>query len=78
MSYSIKIVKDGGGLRLEPIQEAALHHIPDGMITVTGHHVPAGEQGTESYGVMVQPADGGPQFSSAGWSTVDRRKVATA
>lgn len=42
MSYGFTITKDADGLRLNPIHETALAHIPDGAFTVSGHTPAAG------------------------------------
>lgn len=58
MSYSLTITHDANGVRLEPVSEQALRHVPLGTITVSGHDVKPGENGSNFVQVSVKSEDG--------------------
>lgn len=78
MSFSFTVVKDSDGLRLDmPNLHQALPYIPDGVYMVGGHHVLAGETGSESLSVSLSAAEGG-YFSANVSMPISRPPAAVA
>jgi hypothetical protein len=78
MSYSLTITHDADGLRLEPVSEQALQHVPLGTITVSGHDVKSGESGTNFVQVSVKGEDGYYLGANANAPRDRRQDVAAA
>ena len=75
MSYSLRIIKDADGIRLDEGSLSASGNLPEGVLTVSGHHVGDGEIGTETISVALSTDVGGSFYASAtSAATVDRRK----
>lgn len=75
MSFSLTITRDADGVRLQPVDDLALQHIPVGTITVSGHTVKPGESGTEFAQVSIKHEDG-YYFGANGNTARDRRGAA--
>ena len=56
MSYSIKVVRDADGLRLD-VHDTMLPLIPDGTWVINGHRTPDGEAGTDSLQIVAHILD---------------------
>ena len=76
MSYSLRIIKDADGIRLDEGSLSGSGNLPEGVLTISGHHVGDGEIGIENIVVQMTGATGGPDFYASSASTfgVDRRK----
>lgn len=50
VSYSFRVTKDEDGIRVI-CPDSMLPHVPEGVFTINGHHVPAGQHGGYSLGM---------------------------
>jgi hypothetical protein len=72
MSYSLRIVKDAEGIRLDENAHHTLAHLPaECTLIINGHHVAAGDAGSESIGVTL--AAEGNFFGANSHAAIDRR-----